>query len=205
MSAVRRLVLASTSPRRRALLAQAGFSHDAASPGVDDGPLVAPPGASASHWAAALAHLKARAAARKFFGEEARVPTAVVLLAADTVVDKDGRFIGQPRDEADAARIISALERGSHKVVTGVCILTATQRRVLVDQATVRVGGIGADRVRAYVASGEWRGKAGGYNLSERLSDGWPVEFDGDSGTIMGLPMLRLAPLLKRLLTSPEA
>jgi septum formation protein len=123
-----------------------------------------------------------------------------VLLSADTIVVKDGVVIGQPASEAEAGSIIERLARGSHRVLTGVAILTSERRRVLVDDARVRVGDIGKERIGVYIASGEWRGKAGGYNLSERLADGWPIEFEGDSGTIMGLPMQRIAPILRTLL-----
>lgn len=204
MSAVRRLVLASSSPRRRALLAQAGFAHDASGPGVDDGQLRIPIGVTPAHWTAGLAYLKARAACRKFFGPEAGVPSAVVLLAADTIVVKEGEVIGQPTDEADARRIIERLQCGSHRVLTGVAILTDLRRRTLVDEASVHVGEVGEARIRQYVASGAWRGKAGGYNLSERIADGWPIEYQGDAGTIMGLPMQRLSPLLRRLLVEGD-
>lgn len=204
MSAIRRLVLASTSPRRRALLAQAGFSHDASGPGVDDGLMRIAAGISPEHWTVGLAYLKARAASRKFFGDGAAVPSSVVLLSADTIVVKDGQVIGQPANEEAAQRTIERLENGSHRVLTGVAILTSERRRVLVDEARVRVGPIGAVRIAAYIASGDWRGKAGGYNLSERLADGWPIEFEGDPGTIMGLPMHRLAPILRRLLVQGD-
>jgi predicted house-cleaning NTP pyrophosphatase (Maf/HAM1 superfamily) len=56
----------------------------------------------------------------------------------------------------------------------------------------VRVGHIPDLEIEWYLASGQWRGKAGAYNLSERLTAGWPIEYDGDPGTIMGLPMRKL-------------
>lgn len=191
-----KLFLASTSPRRRRLLAEAGLDAIAIYPGVDDGKLL--PGAvDAARWAMALAHLKAAAARRQ---PELGLPRPgeAVLIAADTVVVKDDgdreEFIGQPRDAAEAEAIIRRLENGEHEVVTGVCLMDpATGRRDLfADRARVRVGHIGEERIKAYVASGHWRGKAGAYNLSERLADGWPIEYDGDPTTIMGLPMSML-------------
>ena len=204
MTVVRRLVLASVSPRRRSLLDGAGFAHDAASPGIDDAALRHTPGIDPAVWTMALAHLKARSASRKFFGEEAMVPSSVVLLAADTIVVKHDQVIGQPADERDARRILQLLENGHHRVMTGVALLTRARRRLWFDEARVRVGELGRDRIEGYLASGTWRGKAGAYNLSERLADQWPIQYEGDPGTIMGLPMRRLAPMLRRLLVQGD-
>lgn len=187
-----RLILASTSPRRRRLLAEYGLSAEPIHPGLDDA-LLSPGKVSAAGWAAALAYLKASSATRNPAVSTPRPPAPgeTVVIAADTVVVKNGRFIGQPRDAADAESIIRTLEGGEHEVVTGVCLLDpATNRRdVFTDRATVAVGRIGDGRIRDYIASGGWKGKAGAYNLAERLAEGWPIEYRGDPTTIMGLPM----------------
>lgn len=73
------------------------------------------------------------------------------------------------------------------------------------DVARVRVGRIGADRIDTYLRSGGWRGKAGAYNLSERVADGWPLECEGDPATVMGLPMRRLDASLRQFLGAPES
>lgn len=190
-----RVHLASRSPRRRQLLTELGIEHDADSPGVDDGQLVSP-SIPPEQWVAALAYLKARAAIKS---GGVRAP---VVLGADTVVVKlqapssgdaglaRRTIIGQPRDVADARAILLALRNGEHDVLTGVALVdTRTGRRDLfVDRARVRVGGVTDAQIDSYLATGHWQGKAGGYNLSERLQDGWPIEYHGDSGTIMGLP-----------------
>lgn len=195
------LFLASKSPRRADLLRRHGFAFEQVSSGVDDALLVK--GAvTPAEWVAALAHLKARAGARSL---GARSGEGVVL-GSDTVVVKNGRVIGQPVDADDARRIIESLQRGEHEVVTGVALLAPGRGRVLfTDAARVRVGDIGAERVEWYVSSGAWAGKAGAYNLEERLADGWPIEYEGDPGTIMGLPMARLAPVLRRVLRAEAA
>lgn len=195
------LILASTSPRRRLLLEEAGFSHQAVHPGVDDAQLVKDPSITPEHWVGALAYLKASAALRLRL-RTACPPPGVIVLAADTIVVKEGEVIGQPRHADDARRILRRLERGSHRVLTGFAMIYAAERRIGVDLARVEVGEIGSERIEAYIASGGWRGKAGAYNLSERLADGWPIAFEGDPATIMGLPMIRLTPVLNRLLSS---
>jgi septum formation protein len=209
---VRRLLLASRSPRRRELLRTAGFDHGVIDAKIDDGQL-SPGDSPALDWVAALSYLKARAGWDCLSGDQRR---DAVVLGADTVVEKHGEIIGQPRDEADARRIIALLENGEHRVLTGVTLLCAEgeetlpgvfvpmpRRRTFTDAATVRVGAIGEERLSAYLATGGWRGKAGGYNLSERLADGWPITFTGDPGTIMGLPMERLGPMLRERLATP--
>ncbi len=188
-----RLVLASQSPRRRQLLTDAGLAHEAVHPGVDDGQLAAPSAGAhvaPEHWAAALAFLKASAAAEHVRTDDAD-PRPTVLIAADTIVVHRGTVIGQPKDAADARRILERLDDDTHDVVTGVALLDPrTHRRDLfADRAVVTVGRVGKDRIDEYLATGLWQGKAGAYNLSERLDAGWPITFTGDPGTIMGLPV----------------
>lgn len=200
-----RIILASTSPRRRRLLAEHGVDAEPIHPGLDDA-LLWPGHVDGAQWAAALAYLKAASAARN----ESIVspePGEFVLVAADTVVIKDERFIGQPKDAADAERIIRTLQGGEHEVVTGVCLMDpATGRRdIFADRAHVRVGDIGDARIAAYIASGGWAGKAGAYNLAERLAEGWPIEYDGDPTTIMGLPMSILPARLEAFTTALAA
>jgi septum formation protein len=200
-----RLVLASQSPRRRLLMEQRGLVHDAVHPGVDDALLERGRGISPGQWAVALAYLKACAG---FDKDRATGPRLVI--GADTVVVKGDQMIGQPRDAQDAERIIRLLQDGEHEVVTGVALVwreaapeearsLPLRRRLFLDRAHVRVGHIGDRRIADYIASGNWRGKAGAYNLSERLEAGWPIDYEGDAGTIMGLPVARLVDVLQDL------
>jgi septum formation protein len=186
--------LASRSPRRRRLLEQAGLPHTAADPGLDDGEL-SPGEATPAMWVAALAYLKAVA------GRE-RAGHRGLVLGADTVCVLDGRILGQPRDRDEAGTMLRSLEGRSHEVLTGVALLTgkdAGERQLFVDRAAVRMGILGTARIEEYLNSGGWEGKAGAYNLEDRLHAGWPIEFDGDPGTIMGLPIRKLVPRLRRL------
>ncbi len=189
-----RLYLASTSPRRAELLSRHGFEFETVNPGVDDGLLEMGP-VTPSEWVIALAHIKARGGQRQL----GSLADGAVVLGSDTVVVKDGAVIGQPRDAEHANSTVRTLEDGSHQVLTGVALLMpGGKRRLFVDSASVRVGTIGDDRIDAYIVSGGWRGKAGAYNLEERLADGWPIEYTGDPGTITGLPMKMLSPILTR-------
>jgi len=196
-----RVHLASRSPRRRQILTEAGIEHDAAHPGLDDGELL-PGRVPADRWAMALAFLKASSAARaRAESGGGRFP-APVFLGADTVVVKHSNtgvsLIGQPIDLEHAFEILRLLRQGEHEVITGVALLDAhTGRRELFsDKATVRVGELSDEAIAEYLAGGQWRGKAGGYNLSERIAAGWPISCEGDPTTVMGLPIKALIPRL---------
>ena len=193
------LYLASRSPRRLTLLRDAGLAPRVVDAGVDDS-LLAPGAVSPEQWVQALAYLKAAAG----LGALGGAPGALVL-GADTVVVKDRRIIGQPRDGADARATISALAGGRHRVVSGVALLLGDGDRgrrlaLFEDAAEVAVGPIEPAAIDEYIEGGSWAGKAGGYNLSERIEAGWPITYDGDPTSVMGLPMERLTPLLGRLL-----
>lgn len=187
-----RVHLASQSPRRRELLSSHGVEHDASHPGIDDG-LLTQGNVSAREWVASLAYLKAAAGARS----GAKGP----VLGADTVCVKDGDLLGQPADEADARRMIQLLENCSHEVVTGVALFwpDSGRREIFVDEAVVHVGDIGEARIDEYLCTGQWQGKAGAYNLSERIEAGWPITYEGDPSTVMGLPMIALLRRLERI------
>ncbi len=189
-----RVHLASRSPRRRELLSAAGIEHDASHPGVDDGEL-SPGNVSPEQWVMALAYLKAACAAKSLAGS-----SPSIVLGADTVVVHNARLIGQPKDAADARRMLVDMRDCDHDVVTGVALVnrTSSKRDLLADRAHVRVGHISDADIDAYIASGQWQGKAGAYNLSERIAAGWPITYHGDPGTIMGLPIQRLIPRLRR-------
>lgn len=195
------VVLASRSPRRRLLLNEAGYNAVAIQSGLDDG-LLRMGQVEPSHWVSALAFLKAEAG-RRYLTEHAD-PTELlgdhpesrtVILGADTSVVCDDRVIGQPRDEADARRTLEALRDRSHSVITGVALVDvgAERRRLFCDCAHVDVGEITDAMIGEYLQSGDWRGKAGAYNLRERLEAGWPITYEGDPTTIMGLPMRMMA------------
>lgn len=192
-----KLWLASRSPRRRQMLEEAGLAHEAGHPGFEDGDL-RPGQVTPGQWVAALAYLKAAA------GREHAIDGRMVL-GADTAIVKDGALIGTPRDAAEASSILHRLSNGQHKVLTGVSLISPCGRRLLfVDSATVFMGEIGEERIREYVASGQWQGKAGGYNLRERIAAGWPIHFEGDPTTIMGLPMRALVTRLGRFQNALE-
>jgi septum formation protein len=186
------LCLASRSPRRRKLLAEAGLHAEIEPAEIDDADLL--PGAvHAAHWVASLAYLKARWVAEQ---RRMRDPNAVcTVLGADTICVHEERILGQPRDEDEAKAMLASFRGKPHDVLTGICLiaLPTGERWLGADRASVTWGDVDDAAINEYVASGQWRGKAGAYNLEERLDAGWPIECDGDPTTVMGLPMRRIA------------
>ncbi len=185
-----RVLLASRSQRRRELLEAHGFDFRVVESGVDDALLLADD-RDAPGWVMSLAFLKAAAALARHGGDD----WATLVLGADTVCVVDGVMLGQPLDEGEAARMITKMSGRGHEVLTGVALVCPRTRRreLFFDRASVNVGEITGAMLDEYLATGMWRGKAGGYNLRERIDAGWPVEYEGDATSIMGLPMESLA------------
>lgn len=181
------LTLASVSPRRRQLLEAAGQALAVLPSGIDDGRLVRGDATPAA-WVMALAYLKAAATARR----DGLVPGTLVV-GADTVCVNAGEILGQPPDSVEAARMVRAMSGTTHEVLTGVALVCPVRRRrrVFVDRSLVTVGPLSEEAIGTYVAGGLWRGKAGGYNIAERLEHGWPITFEGGMDSVMGLPVER--------------
>ncbi len=182
------LLLASASPRRAELLRQAGVRFSVRSCPFRE-PSSKPPTTSPSAWAEALAHFKARAVAERNSGRW--------VLGADTVVVCGGRLLGKPRD-ADEAREMLQLQAGrACEVITGVCLLRVADvsSRFLGHELT-RVGMRDAPtEIEAYLAGGEWRGKAGAYGIQD-VGDRLVERVQGSFSNVVGLPIERVRRLL---------
>ncbi len=181
-----RLILASDSPRRRALLAQAGYAFEAVSPQVDE---TVPPGATPEQTALDLARRKARAVAAK--------RQAGVVLGADTVVALDGATLGKPAGRADAIAMLGRLAGSRHAVLTGVCVLDAATGREQAEcvRTWVTMKPMSLDQITAYVDSGEAYGKAGAYAIQE-TADRYVQRVEGSFSNVVGLPLERTAEIL---------
>lgn len=198
------LFLASQSPRRQQILRDAGFAFSVVLPPMDDAHLM-PGKTDARQWATALAYLKAHACEQVL---QAQGKSGYVL-SADTVAIKNDRIVSKPVDAEDARGMLRAFSNAEHLVITGVAILPvgracARERLLLSDVAKVRFGELSAERIEAHIASGAWRDKAGGYNIADQLRYDWPITCEGDMTTVMGLPIVKLTPTLRRLLAVRE-
>lgn len=182
-----RLVLASASPRRLDLLAQIGLVPGAVDPAeLDETPLKAE--MPAPH-AARLAGEKARAVA-------ARHPGCFVL-AADTVVAAGRRILPKAEDERTARRCLNLLSGRRHRVHGGVCLLTPEGKALVRTVNTVvSFKVLDHDELEAYIASGEWHGKAGGYAI-QGLAAMYVRAINGSYSNVVGLPLFETGNLLK--------
>jgi septum formation protein len=183
------LVLASASPRRLDLLRQIGVEPVAVDPAEMDetalkGELPAP-------HAARLAAAKAALVAPRHPGQ--------FILAADTVVACGRRILPKAEDARTARRCLELLSGRRHHVLGGVCIIGPTGRVVsrLVD-TTVTFKRLSAAEIEAYLAGGEWHGKAGGYAIQGRAAV-FVRQVNGSYSNIVGLPLYETASLLQGL------
>ena len=186
------IILASASPRRRQLLAEAGYEFTVVKPDIDESASVAE-GLDACEYAKSLALAKARNVA-------GRHPDSLVI-GADTVADFNGQIIGKPADAREAEQITKKLFSGPHKVVTGIAIVRVRDNTELLasDTTTVYPRAMTAGQLADHIKSGSWRDKAGAYAIKE-TGDDFVERIDGSLTNVMGLPMELLRALLDRLL-----
>ena len=187
-----KLVLASGSPRRLALLNQAGVEPDSLRPAeVDEIPVKGElPRALANR----LARAKAEAALESVrISEELR---GSYILAADTVVAVGRRIMPKAEMLDEAAACLRLLSGRNHRVYTGVCLVTPKEafRQRLVE-TRVRFKRLSTEDLEAYLASGEWRGKAGGYAI-QGLAGTFVVKLVGSYTNVVGLPLYETMSLL---------
>lgn len=194
----RRLVLASASPRRRALLAAAGLEFEVEPSGADED---AEPGSAPERLAVVLAERKARAVAARHAGE------ALLVLGADTVValEEPGapgsvRLLGKPASTREARAMLASLSGSRHRVVTGIAVARADDGRVLTDfeRTWVTMRTLEPDEIDAWVAGEGWRDKAGGYAIQEGADAFVTALEEGGYDNVVGLPVARVRALLLR-------
>jgi septum formation protein len=198
-----RLVLASASPRRAELLRAAGFSFDILAVDLDER---AHDGEAPADYVARLARDKAGAAIQRFEqraqqscrGPERSALDDLIVLGADTAVIVDGRILGKPRDDRDAAEMLTALSGRRHEVLTGVSLRSLAGERQLVEATGVYMSVLTADDIAWYVASGEGLDKAGGYAV-QGLASRFVTGIEGSYANVVGLPIATVSALLREL------
>lgn len=185
-----KLILASASPRRRDLLAQAGITPDAISPAdIDETPRRAE---MPRVYALRIASEKAQKIASGLTAHD----TALVL-SADTVVAVGRRILGKPADAAEARRFLKLLSGRRHKVFTALCLQSAQGRRKqLIVASIVKFKPLNEKDIDAYIASGEWEGKAGAYAV-QGLAAAYISFMSGSYTNIVGLPLHETVKALK--------
>jgi len=179
-----RLVLGSASPRRLELLAGLGLTPAAVrAPDIDETPAR---GELPRPYCARMAREKAQA-----------VPCGAgeVVLCADTTVALGRRILGKPADAAEAAEFLLALSGRRHRVITAVAVRTPERLWERTVETVVKVKPLSDRELNAYLASGEWRGKAGAYGIQGRFGAFIPW-LQGSFTGVVGLPVAETAALL---------
>lgn len=180
-----RLLLASTSPQRRAILEQLGIPFDVAAPSYVEAD---PPGLQPAE--AVRAHALGKA--RSVQGEAGARP----VLGVDTAVVVDGRVYGKAGSPEEAEEMLRALAGRAHEVVSGLCLLGRGFEVVERDSTRVTFRPLSAVEIAAYVETGEWRGRAGAYAIQGRGA-ALVAHVEGDYLNVVGLPAALLVRLLR--------
>lgn len=185
---MKKLILASQSPRRRMLLENIGLKFEIL---VDDAEEEKEADWSPEKTVMALAEQKVVNVAKG-------VVSPAIIIGADTVVAVDGEILGKPKDEQKAAQMLCRLSGQEHCVFTGVAVLdTETgEKHIFYEQTKVRFKPLTAEEIQRYIASGEPMDKAGAYGIQE-LGSLFVEGIDGDYFNVVGLPVCRLAGVLQ--------
>jgi septum formation protein len=185
-SAPNPLLLASTSPQRRAILNQLGIPFDVAAPRYEERDA-----AGADPIELVRAHALGKA--RSLVGEAAGRP----VLGVDTAVLLDGEVFGKPADKNEARTMLVRLAGRTHEVISGLCLIGAGWEDIGDEATRVTFRALGAGEIGAYLARGEWRGRAGAYaiqGIGARLVE----QIEGDYLNVVGLPTALLVSTLAR-------
>ena len=176
------IVLASASPQRHAILEQLGIEFRVQVPDVEE-----------------VASGEPRALVIENASRKARSVSGVTVLGVDTAVVADGRVLGKPGDEEQAREFLAALAGRSHQVWSGLAIVDGGEERTAAAVTEVHFRALTPSDVDRYVATGEWRGRAGGYAIQGRGA-GLVEAIEGDYLNVVGLPVAELVRVAPELL-----
>lgn len=179
------LILASSSPRRLQLLAQIGITPDQVIPAdIDETPLTAE-----------QPHLYVARVAREKAEKIAADYPAATILAADTVVACGRRILPKAETASQARECLQLLSGRRHRVMTAVCVIAAGKCRSKTVTTTVKFVRLSAQQIEAYIESGQWEGKAGGYGI-QGYSESFVQHLSGSYSAVVGLPLYETRLLL---------
>jgi septum formation protein len=189
------LVLASASPRRRELLTQAAFQFEVRPAHIPEDPH---PGEDPIAYVTRLARQKAEAVYAQLANPEA------VVLGADTTVTLDNHILGKPENLEDAARMLRLLSGRTHRVITGVAIVSATRTQVAAEVTAVQFLTLSEQEIASYIATGEPNDKAGAYAI-QGFAARWIPRIEGCYFNVVGLPISLVSSLLENAIDAPRA
>jgi septum formation protein len=197
------LVLASASPRRRDLLSQAGYEFQTIPAEICED---LHPGEQPIAYVLRLAREKAEAVAAspEFASLRNTSPDPPLILGADTtVVAPNGEILLKPEGDADAARMLRLLSGATHQVITGVALLANGAAEAAAEVTDVTVLDLSDADIAGYVATGESRGKAGGYGIQGQFGR-WVPRIHGCYFNVVGLPLARVGSMIDRARASAQ-
>lgn len=183
-----KFILASASPRRKELLAQAGFEFDIVPAAIDETP---EPNEAPHDYVLRLSLEKAR-----------KIQGQIPVLGADTVVSIDGVLLGKPENPTDAFLMLKRLVGKIHLVHTGVSVVSSTLEQSIVTATEVKFKNVSDEELKNYVATGEPFDKAGGYGI-QGIGAFLVETINGSYSGVVGLPVEETAELLKSFGFSP--
>ena len=192
---MRRLVLASASPRRRELLSQAGFSFEVHPAHVNED---LRPEEDPIAYVVRLAREKARTVYGLLEDPEA------IVLGADTTVTLDGHILAKPDDSSDASSMLRMLSGRTHRVITGVAIATGSGTQVAAEVTGVQFLTLSDEEIAAYVATGEPMDKAGAYGIQGYAAK-WIPRIEGCYFNVVGLPLALVSTMLESHVRAPKS
>ena len=178
---MKRIILASGSPRRKELLTQIGVTFEIQKAEGEEIITSSVP----TEVVKELSLQKAQEVAAKYGGD--------IVIGADTVVAAEGQILGKPRDKEDAMRMLRMLQGKEHEVITGVAVLLKEQQKVIsfAEVTKVHVFPMTEAQMEAYVESGEPMDKAGSYGIQGKFA-AYVSGIEGDYNNVVGLPIGRL-------------
>ncbi|HBF11803.1 MAG TPA: septum formation protein Maf [Deltaproteobacteria bacterium] len=199
----RRLILASASPRRSQLLAEAGFTFEIIPSTIDEkwDPKLSPE-ENVKKIALEKATDVARKTPRPFDHRVAVVEPSTLILAADTIVVLGTRILEKPRDKAEASQFLKLLSGRTHSVLTGYTILegSGTIAAHGVEESKVSFKILNDDQIGKYIQTGEPMDKAGAY-AAQGIGSQFIEKIEGSLSNVIGLPMEVVAPILKTVMS----
>jgi septum formation protein len=184
------LILASASPRRRELLAQAGFTFEVHPAHIPEDPH---PNEDPISYVIRLAREKAQSVFAEF---SSKGPAPPQVVGADTTVTLDNQILGKTENPADAARMLRLLSGRTHRVITGVALVTAERTQVASEATAVKFLTLSDQEIAAYIATGEPMDKAGAYAIQGRAAR-WIPRIEGDYFNVVGLPIALVTTMLE--------
>lgn len=185
---MKKIILASASPRRKELLETAGIEFEIC---VSDADETVPEGTKPADAAKMTATKKALAVAESHKDD--------IVIGADTIVVANGKILGKPKDKEDAEAMLSTLSGIEHEVITGVCIVNSGEINAFEQISKVKFYDLSSEEISAYVSTNEPMDKAGSYGIQGKGCT-LVEKIDGDYFNIVGLPVAKVIREIRKIL-----